>query len=181
MFEGKKMKLRSLKLTDLEVINIHWNTIALRRELGPVIPSSKNEIEDWIKKTWEKRKEGSEYTFAIEDIESNELIGYCSLKNIRKINRTGTVSIAIFNETNRGKGYGTDAMKVLLRIGFNFLNLHRIGLNVFETNKRAIKLYQNIGFKQVGLLRETDYVEGIYVNDLVMDILEDEWRELNQK
>jgi len=81
----------------------------------------------------------------------------------------------------RGKGYGTDAMKVLLRIGFEYLNLHRIGLNVFDTNPRAIHVYEKVGFTKTGVNRHTDYVEGKYVNDVQMDILEDEWREKYKK
>jgi RimJ/RimL family protein N-acetyltransferase len=159
----------------------HWNKIDLRRELGPIVPHSKKEREDWIKKTWDDRRNGTAYTFAIDDIKSGEFLGHCSLRNVRVINRTASVSIAIYDINKRGKGYGTDAMKVLLRFGFDFLNLHRIGLNVFNTNPSAIHVYQKVGFKKVGELRHTDFVEGEYVNDIVMDILEDEWRALSKQ
>lgn len=177
MFEGKKIILRSLELNDLDSIMRFWNKIDLRRELGPVVPHSQKEREDWIRATWESRQKGKGYTFAIEDRSTTEFLGHCSLNNVRSINRTATVSIAIYDKNNRGKGYGTDAMRVLLKIGFNFLNLHRIGLNVFDHNKAAIKVYENVGFKKVGELRHTDYVEGKYVNDVCMDILEDEYKE----
>jgi RimJ/RimL family protein N-acetyltransferase len=71
-------------------------------------------------------------------------------------------------------------MRVLLKFGFEYLNLHRIGLNVFETNPQAISVYEKVGFTKVGVLRHTDFVEGQYVNDVAMDILEDEWRELKK-
>lgn len=181
MFNGDLITLRGFELKDIDGVYTFWNTLSLRRELGPIIPKSRKEIEDWIRDTWKDKQEQRAFTFAIETQKEKKLIGYAQLKNIRKINRTATVSIAIFNEKNRGKGYGTDAMKVLLYFGFEILNLHRIGLNVFETNPRAIKVYQKVGFKKVGVLRETDFVEGKYVNDVAMDILEHEWKEKNKK
>ncbi len=176
MFEGEKVALRSLELTDLDTIMEFWNDITLRRELGPVVPHSRKEREDWIKSTWAKRRTGEAFEFAIEDVKTKKIVGHCSLKNVTTINRTASVSIAIYDLKQRGKGYGTDAMKVLLKIGFEYLNLHRIGLNVFDTNPRAIHVYEKVGFTKNGVNRHTDYVEGKYVNDVQMDILEDEWR-----
>jgi len=181
LFDGKKVRLRSLEFTDLDSIMEHWNKIDLRRELGPVVPHSRKEREDWIKKTWEDRREGKAYTFAIEELKSKRLIGHCSLNRVRPINRTATVSLAIYDKENRGKGYGSDALKVLLTFGFDYINLHRIGLNVFNTNPTAIHVYEKIGFKKVGELRQTDFVDGQYVNDVIMDMLEDEWRKINKE
>lgn len=181
MYDGERVTLRQFELTDLKDLAKYWNTISLRRELGPVLPKSLQDIEEWIRNTWAEKQAFKGYYFAIIDQKTKELLGYCTLKNVRNINRSATVTIAIFDEKNRGKGYGTDALKTLLRVGFGYLNFHRIGLNVFETNTRAIRVYEKVGFKKVGLLRETDYIDGQYVNDVVMDILEDEWRQLYQK
>ena len=181
LFDGEKVRLRSFEISDLNSIMKHWNKIDLRRELGPIVPHSRKEREDWIKKTWEDRRKGSAYVFAMEEIKSGRFLGHCSLNNVRDINRTASVSIAIYDNNDRGKGFGTDAMRILLRIGFDFLNLHRIGLNVFHTNPQAIRVYEKVGFTKVGELRHTDFVEGEYVNDICMDILEDEWRALQKK
>ena len=181
MFEGKKVRLRSFELSDLEKIMEDWNKVNLRRELGPGVPHSRKEREEWIRNTWVDRSAGRSFTFAMDDIKTGEFLGHCILASVRPINRTAKVSIAIYKEENRGKGYGTDAMRVLLRFGFEYLNLHRIGLNVFETNPQAISVYEKVGFTKVGVLRHTDFVEGQYVNDVAMDILEDEWRELKKK
>ena len=123
MFEGKKVRLRSFELSDLDNIMINWNKINLRRELGPVVPHSRKEREDWIRRTWEDRRIGRSFAFAMDNIKSGEFLGHCTLANVRPINRTASVSIAIYKEENRGKGYGTDAMRVLLEFGFDYLNL----------------------------------------------------------
>jgi len=177
LFEGEKVRLRALELTDLPAIMKHWNSIELRKELGPVVPHSSKEREEWIRQTWQQKQQGIAFVFAIESLQEHRFLGHCALKNVRRINRTATISIAIYDKNDRGKGFGTDALKVLLKIGFDYLNLHRIGLNVFHTNKQAIHVYEKIGFKKVGELRHTDFVEGQYVNDVVMDILETEYRE----
>ncbi len=181
MFEGKMVRLRSFELEDLDSIMQQWNKINLRRELGPIVPHSRKEREDWIRKTWVDRRNGKAYAFAIDDLKTGEFLGHCILNNVRSINRTASISVAIYDENNRSKGYGTDAVRVLLKFGFDYLNLHRIGLNVFDTNPRAIHVYEKVGFKKVGIIRHTDFVGGVYVNDVAMDILEDEWRELYKK
>ena len=56
MFEGEKIILRSFELEDIEIMMEDWNTIKLRRELGPVVPHSREERIDWIKQTWEETR-----------------------------------------------------------------------------------------------------------------------------
>jgi len=68
-------------------------------------------------------------------------------------------------------------MECLLKFGFNILNLHRIELWVMEYNERAIHVYLKVGFKEVGRKREAHYLQGVYHNIVVMDILEEEFRE----
>lgn len=74
------------------------------------------------------------------------------------------------------KGYGTEAMRLAVDYGFTHLNLHRIGLDVLDFNPRAIHVYEKIGFKQEGVLRDTLFYEGTFHSAILMGILEDEWR-----
>ncbi|MCL4252318.1 MAG: GNAT family N-acetyltransferase, partial [Anaerolineae bacterium] len=66
-------------------------------------------------------------------------------------------------------------MNVLLRFAFMDLNLHRLELNVFSYNARAIRSYEKIGFMREGVLRETLYRDGVYHDIHVMGILRREW------
>lgn len=154
----------------------HWNTLELRKFLGPVVPHSREERECWIRKTWDERRKGTAYTFAIEDNATHQFLGTCALKNVRPTNRSAEVSLAIYDPANRGLGYGTDALQLLLQYGFNYLNLHRVGLSVFYTNEQALKVYERVGFRKVGVKRHTDFIDGQYFDDVIMDILEDEWK-----
>ena len=72
-------------------------------------------------------------------------------------------------------GYGTDAIHLLLNFAFKDLNLNRVYLHVFETNERALRFYEKCGFIKEGVLRQAAYIDGHYLNVLVMAILETDW------
>ncbi|MHA1223689.1 MAG: GNAT family N-acetyltransferase [Candidatus Heimdallarchaeaceae archaeon] len=180
-FIGKKVKLRALEEEDLSEIMKYWNTFETRIGLGTFIPESSHQREEWIKKMFQEREEGSGYTFTILNKETEEFLGTCSLRRINKVSKTAFLSVAIHNPANHNKGYGTDTVKLLLKIGFDVLNLHRIELHVYDFLKSAIHIYKKLGFKEVGRRRKASYILGEYRDDIVMDILEEEYRSLNLK
>jgi RimJ/RimL family protein N-acetyltransferase len=94
------------------------------------------------------------FVFAVRPLESDELLGLIFLDGILWSNRTAWIALAFGEEQNRGKGYGYEAMQLLLRFAFHELNLHRVQLSVFEYNIRAIKLYEKLGFVREGAQRE---------------------------
>ena len=80
-----------------------------------------------------------EQQFAIVLKETDELIGNCGFVDINHLHQRGEVGLFIGAEENRSKGYGTEALSLLVEYGFNYLNLKNIMLKVFSFNKRAIK------------------------------------------
>ena len=120
-----------------------------------------------------------DYNFSIVTKENNQLIGTCSIMNINSINQTAEVGIIIGEESARGKGYGVEALKLLLDYGFNTLNLHTIYLGVYSFNKQAIACYKKVGFKEAGRIREAKFHNGKRYDDIKMDILKDEFYEKN--
>ncbi len=177
-FSGEIVKLRAVELSDLSDIMKHWNSYETRVSLGKYVPSSSKEREDWIKKVNEQASKGEAFTFAIVHKETEEFLGTVALKRINMINRGASLSISIHNPENQNKGYGSDATRCILKIGFNVLNLHRIQLHVYEFTSNAVHVYEKIGFKKVGVRREASFIIGEYRNDLVMDILEEEFNEI---
>ena len=177
MFNGDIVTLRSVELSDLDSIMEHWNNLKLRQYLYFFLPMSREEEKDWIQNTWKRRQEGTDFIFAIEHKETKEFLGTCGLSGLNYINQKAELGIAIHAEKNWGKGYGTDAMKVLMKFGFNYLNLHRIELRVFTHNTRAIKIYQKVGFKEIGIRREARFQNGKFHDVKLMDILRREWKD----
>ncbi len=103
-------------------------------------------------------------------------IGVTGCHNIDWPNRAAEIGIYIGEPEKLGKGYGTEAMELLLAFCFNELNLHRVFLRVFDFNGRAIESYRKCGFKEEGRLREAFFREGHYHDIVVMSILEEEFR-----
>jgi len=116
---------------------------------------------------------------AIIDKFTGAFLGFVHLEDIKRPHSRAEFGISIQNSDNQSKGYGTDAIRVILWVAFNILGLHSVYLDTMEDNERAIRTYEKVGFKQVGLLRETEFISGAYKGLLLMDILRKEFEEAN--
>lgn len=177
MIEGEKVRLRSFELPDLDEIMKYWNNIRLRNFVGSADrgPVSRSEEEEWIRRTWKERQERRAFTFAVETVAKNELIGGTGLFDINWTSRSAMAGVSIYNPEYWGKGYGQETMNLLLNFAFRILNLNRVELETFDFNKRAQRCYRKVGFKEVGRRRKACYIDGEYHDDVIMDILKEEW------
>lgn len=130
--------------------------------------------EHW--KGWYEFHQNEKYAWIIEF--QGKCIGGSRLHNISEADHCGTYAIGIFDISKLSKGLGTEVTRLILGYGFNVLKLHRIDLKVLEYNIRAIRCYEKCGFKVDGILRENALIEGQYFSDIVMSILEKEYRAL---
>ncbi len=103
------------------------------------------------------------------------LVGNCGLFGIEWNNRAAEFGIFIGDKSVWGKGYGTDAARLVLRHGFETLNLNRIFLRVYEDNPRAMHTYEKAGFVPEGRMRQAVYRNGEYKDVLLMSTLRSEW------
>lgn len=110
-------------------------------------------------------------TVALVIVAEGRAVGDINLFHIDTRNRAASIGLSIWRAEDRGRGYGTDAMRVLMRWGFQQLNLHRIELSVDPANERARHIYEKLGFVEEGRRREAHYGDGRYVDDLIMGIL----------
>lgn len=115
------------------------------------------------------------FIFAIRKVEGDEIIGSCQLNNVNWINRNAELQIRIAADSERGKGFGADALLLLLKFGFNDLNLNKIYLNVFATNSRAVKAYEKVGFNKEGDFKQQAYINGSYLDVVFMAILKEHY------
>ena len=123
-------------------------------------------------------KECNKLIYSVLEKEGNIIIGHCQVLIDKKNNSARLGRILIGNPTFRGKGFGQQIIKELLKIGFVDLKLHRIDLGVFDFNTKAIKTYENSGFKKEGLLRDYRKVGDEYWSLINMSILKKEYHEL---
>lgn len=119
----------------------------------------------------------TEDSFAIHPREGDGPVGIISLMNISEANSSADLSIIIGPSEDRGRGFGTDAMREILGYGFEERGLHRVGLSVFEFNRPAIETYSRLGFREEGRLRGALQRDGEHHDAILMSVLEPEWRE----
>ncbi len=134
---------------------------------------------DFFKKMLEESSPAN-YYFNIRALEDDRLLGDINLDVVNNWNgRNAFVGIGIGNRSDWGKGYGTDAMKIMLRFAFTEINLNRVMLNVFAYNPRAIRSYEKAGFQHEGRMRGALLKDGKRYDMLYMSILREEWQTRN--
>lgn len=112
--------------------------------------------------------------FAIRIRRTGRLIGVCQLTAISRVHRSAELQIRLGDAAARGRGYGSEAVRLLLDHAFHDLNLHRVSLQVFATNAAAIRTYERAGFRHEGRLRDAAFIGGEYVDVRLMGILREE-------
>ncbi len=152
----------------------------MRSYLLSVRPNSKTDEEDFMRRSWENFTRQSDYLFGIETLIDNTLIGATGLHDVSWINRNAELGISIWNKAYHSKGYGTEAIQLLLFYAFEVLGLNSVQLNVYEYNTRAIKAYEKIGVQHVGRWRQGRYMYGKFHDVILMDILASEFRLPNE-
>ena len=170
---GDRIYLSPRRVEDAEKFTEWMNDFDITDYIGrsSQLMSVQGEIE------YLEKDSNPEATFVIVTLNEDKMIGSISLEKMRNIHRTATLGIFIGEKEYWSKGYGSEAIKLLLDYGFNYLNLHSINLTVMSFNERAVKCYKKCGFKEVGRRREDKFVNGAYYDTIIMDILESEFKE----
>lgn len=165
--EGEKLYLSPMNPEDYHQYAIWINDLSISRGLGNStanysLPAEKAAIE---------KLAGEGHNYAIVRSEDDQLLGNCSLFDIDHYNRKATLGIFIGSTTEHNKGYGREAIMLLLSYGFKFLNLNNIMLNVYSHNENAVALYKKCGFREFGRRTQACLLGGRYHDDLYMEIL----------
>jgi RimJ/RimL family protein N-acetyltransferase len=173
MITGEKVRLRAFREDDLKNSVAWLNNPTVTRYLLNMRPWSLVEEKAWLDRVM-KNEDPSSATFVIET-NDGEYVGSAGLMHIDPRNRAAEAGIVIGRPEEWGRGQGTDAMKTLLKHGFEELNLHRIALRVYTFNERAIRSYQKLGFVEEGRLRQAMFRHGAWHDVILMAILADEY------
>jgi RimJ/RimL family protein N-acetyltransferase len=112
---------------------------------------------------------------AIHIRDGDRLIGTCALSQLDSDNGSALFHITIGEKAEWGRGYGTEATRLMIEHAFGGLGLHRIGLTVFSFNERAIRSYRSCGFVVEGRAREAIWREGQWWDEIAMSILDSDW------
>lgn len=171
MLKGENVILRALERDDLKRLHeLERNVDLVLLGDGSWQPTPLASFE----KGFDKHVDDEEKTEFVIEVDG-VVIGGIGLHSRRRRDGTSQFGIGINDPEYVGKGYGRDAINVLLRWAFLMQNYRRIWLDVWATNERAIRAYRACGFVEEGRLRRHVYVDGAYQDVVVMGLLRDEW------
>ena len=172
---GERIYLRPLEQGDLHLIQRWANDPEIRQLTGEVMPMGEAAAAEFLEKV---RTDRERVWFMIALRANDRVIGEAGLLRMFNPWRTTDLSLIIGEQDTWGKGYGTEAILLLLDYAFGYLNFHRVSVGVVGFNERALRLYEKVGFKREGIQREGYYYDHQYHDFVMMSILEDEFRAL---
>lgn len=124
---------------------------------------------------WLLRPASGVHRYAIVLFDHNRMIGSISLHDINHLNRNAFIGIFIGEAEHRGKGYGTEAIRLILEYGFKTMNLRNIMLSVHADNVAEITCYKKVGFRESSRRREWIFKNGKYIDVIYMDLMAKEF------
>lgn len=170
---GERIYLRPVEPEDVDRFVRWFNDPEVRATISTSFPMNRLREREFLDGLY---KDHQDVILAIVVREGNAHIGVVSLHRMGLPNRNASFGIMIGEKSCWDKGYGTEATRLMLDYGFRTLNLHRVTLWVYATNTRAIHVYEKVGFREEGRKRESEYRDGAYQDDVLMGILEREWK-----
>jgi RimJ/RimL family protein N-acetyltransferase len=176
LFKGMLVRLAADSPEVLAGAYVRWDRDSEFRRLADSDPTqvwSEKKIKEWF----EQAMEGDPlraFRFSIHTLAGDKLIGTASLVP-NWVHADAMLGIIIGDRDYWGRGFGTDAMELILQYGFLELNLHRITLSVHSYNTRARRVYEKVGLKVEGVMRGDTLKEGRRTDGIEMGILRREW------
>ena len=167
--EGERVYLSPINIDDAETYVKWLNDVKINQYL-----TCSNSYFSLVgEKEFLEKESSKEFMFAIVKQDNDELIGNVGLDGVDY--KCGTASLGIFigEQENLSKGYGSEAIKLLIDFAFNELRLHNIMLTVYDMNERAQKAYKKCGFKEFGRRHEARFHDGKYHDIIYMEVIND--------
>jgi len=175
MIFGERVRLRAVERTDLPRFVGWMNDPDIRDGLLLYLPLSLAQEENWFVGMLKRPEEEQPLVIEIRSEDEWEMVGNCGVHSIDWRCRMATLGIFIGEKENWNQGYGTEVMRLLIKHGFDTLNLNRLSLEVFENNIGAIRCYEKAGFVLEGRKRQAMYKDGRYLDILMMSVLREEY------
>jgi len=174
MWRGATVRLTAIAKEDLPAMARWYQDAGLLRlwNADAARPQTEAELAKWLE---EEAKKPNAFYFAIRPLEGETLLGAIELDGILWNHQVGWVAVGLGDRAHWGKGYGRDAMQIVLRFAFQELNLHRVQLTVFAYNERALALYERLGFQREGVYREFIQRDGARYDMYLYGLLRREW------
>jgi RimJ/RimL family protein N-acetyltransferase len=175
MIFGNRIRLRAPERSDIPQFVDWLNDPEVLAGIDIFLPLSRVDEEGWFDQMTQKPPSQHPLVIEVKTGDAWKSIGNTGFDIIDWRTRQAEIGIVIGEKAFWNNGYGTEVMRLMVDHGFRTLNLNRIYLRVYETNPRAVRCYEKVGFKQEGRLRQAIYREGMYRDVFIMGILRDEF------
>ena len=182
MLKGKLVQLRPVQRADISYFLQWFNDPEVIQYLGLYLPMTEMAEQKYIEDLGTTRST-TDARFVIESINGANVkpIGSVGLHCINSKDHNATFGIAIGDKNYWSKGYGTEAAVLIIRYGFEQLNLHRISSGAFSFNERSIKMHLKVGFKEEGRRRDVFFKNGAYCDEVMFGLLREDWKKSSSK
>ncbi|XCF05532.1 GNAT family N-acetyltransferase [Tamlana crocina] len=168
--KGENIFLRALEPEDLEFVHEVENDEAVWEISNTQTPYSKFLIKQYLENAHKDIYEVKQLRLVISNY-NKETIGLIDLFDFDFKNKRAGVGILVKSVNDRAKGYGKEALKMVVNYSFVHLGLHQLYCNISEENKASQKLFVSQGFKEVGLKKDWNVVNGSFKNEYLFQLI----------
>lgn len=175
MLQSEHIRFRAIERADIPTFVAWLNDAEVIANLGVWLPMSHADEERWFENMLARPLETHPLGIEAKTKSGWKLIGNIAFDEVDAHNHSAEIGIVIGEKSYWDKGYGTEAMKLMVRYGFYDMGLNRIFLRVFDTNPRGIRCYEKAGFTREGTLRQSTWKNGKFLDVHIMSVLRSEW------
>ena len=168
--KGEHIYLRALEPEDLEFIHEIENNEDIWEISNTQTPYSKYLIKQYLENAHKDVFEVKQLRLVISSY-TNEAIGMIDLFDFDFKNSRAGIGVLVKDSINRKKGFGKEALQLLINYSFKHLNLHQLYCNISEDNQASIKLFTSQGFNEIGLKKDWNFTNGNFKNEYLFQLI----------
>lgn len=166
---GKNINLRALEPEDLDFLFSTENNESFWEISSTQVPYSKYILQKYIENSHQDIYEAKQYRFVICDI-NNAPVGLIDLFDFNPQHQRIGIGILITSK-NQTKGYGSEALEMIIDYAFAYLNVHQIFANITSDNINSIQLFEKLNFKRVGIKKEWIYTNSTFKDEILYQLI----------
>ena len=168
--KGDKVYLRALEPEDLDFVHAVENNEEFWEVSATQAPYSRFMIKQYLENAHRDIYDVKQLRLVICDLKGKE-VGLIDIFDFEPKDRRAALGILITDASERGKGYGAEALEIICNYCFKHLAMHQVYANITAGNETSVKLFENMGFKKVGLKKDWTYFEGRFKDEILYQLI----------